>query len=126
MNRKKPPVKKTQASDDIVFADGISVFDPHPNAPDWVHADVSIDMRRLVDFIRENPKILSSYRDGQGKQHKCLRLQLLESTAGNLYMKINDYQPEERKSTRREVSKGKKKEYKNPEDITEPEDDLPF
>lgn len=72
-----------------VMVDGIRVFNKHQNAPDFVKASIVITPDDLLTFCTANDALMSEY---QGK--KQLRLQLLESQAGKLYMAVDTYKVE--------------------------------
>lgn len=76
-------------ADEKKLPEGIRVFNPHANAPDFVIASVVVTPDALVKFCQDNPDLLSEY-NGQ----KQIRLQLLKSQAGKLYMAVDTYKKE--------------------------------
>lgn len=90
-------------ANDKVLPEGIRVFDKHQNAPDFVVASVVITPEDLVAFVKANPDYLSDY---QGK--KQLRLQLLKSQAGKLYMTVDTYKRQEQAKESYSSSEGYK------------------
>lgn len=112
--------RRKKESKETIFADGIRVFEPHENAPDFVIASVVIDPTEFFSWMKENKDYLKPY-----KKTKQLNLQLLESKDGEMYFSVNTYgtpsNPEKEKPVS-EKRRGKKKE----EEEIEEEDDLPF
>ena len=94
-----------------IFLQGIRIFAPSPNAPDFVIGQGFLTPKLLVDFIKENPQLLTSEYDG----NKQIPIQLTRNDDGNISVKFNNF-------TRQ------KQEVKT-ESIpvrAEQEDDLPF
>ena len=58
-----------------IFLKGIRIFAPSPNAPDFVLGQGFLTPKVLLDFIKENPHILTSEYDG------------------NISIKFNDFVP---------------------------------
>lgn len=95
--------------------EGIRVFNPHANAPDFVIASVVVTPDALMMFCQDNPDLLSEYNG-----LKQIRLQLLKSQAGKLYMAVDTYKKEGNYSA---PPKNSTSGY----DMSEPPiDDLPF
>ena len=66
---------------DNKFVPGFRIFLPRENAPEWVKADILIDVRQMRDWLADNP-------------HNEVRLQIKESRdSGKLYATVNDYTP---------------------------------
>lgn len=63
------------------LVNGMRVFKSHPNAPEFVKANISIDCKELVEFMRAN------HKDGK------IRVDILESKKGGLYAKLNSFEP---------------------------------
>jgi hypothetical protein len=100
----KRSAKKTDNNEtDIIFCEGVRVFAPHDNAPDFVIATVIITPRELVDWIKENSDVLVQY-----KEEKQLNLQLLESKAGDLYFAVNAYGSEREPAKAKQVASTKR------------------
>ena len=74
------------ANESKILPDGIRVFDKHANAPDFVVATVVVSPDALVNFCKAHADLMSDY---QGTPQ--LRLQLLKSQAGKLYMTVDTY-----------------------------------
>jgi hypothetical protein len=73
---------------DQILPKGIRLFNKKDNQPDFVIGACVITMNELVQFAKDNPKLLSEY-NGQ----KQLRLQVARSQAGNLYMSVDTWKP---------------------------------
>jgi hypothetical protein len=69
-----------------VFAKGISFFNPHDNAPDFVIGTAVIDLKKLIDWAAENPELLSDYKGSEQ-----LRLQVKRSRDGKIYADVDTY-----------------------------------
>lgn len=67
--------------DDIEFPDGLYVKKPHPNAPDFVKCDISINKEKFIAFLQS--------KDGE---YVNLTTQVSRST-GNWYTKVDNFQP---------------------------------
>ena len=68
------------------FADGLSIYAPHQNAPDFIKGDVVIT-EDFLDFFKNN-----SFKNAKGV--KQLRLNLMHSKKGTYYFAVNDYRPQ--------------------------------
>tara|TARA_B100000900_G_scaffold384682_1_gene373704 strand:+ start:575 stop:877 length:303 start_codon:yes stop_codon:yes gene_type:complete len=93
-----------------IYLKGLRIFAPSPNAPDFVLGQGFLTPKVLLDFIKENPQILTSEYDG----NKQIPVQLVKNDDGGASLKFNDFVP--------------KKEVKT-ESIpvrAEQDDDLPF
>ena len=94
-----------------IYLKGLRIFAPSPNAPDFVLGQGFLTPKVLLDFIKENPQILTSEYDG----NKQIPIQLVKNDDGGASLKFNDFVPQ-------------KKEVKT-ESIpvrAEQDDDLPF
>lgn len=67
---------------------GVRLFAKHPNAPEFVIADMVLTLDDLYAWAKSNPDTLSDY---QGK--KQVKLQILRSKDGAPYAKLNTYKP---------------------------------
>ena len=67
---------------DVTFIDGIRVYKPRDNAPEFVKANCAIKANELLDFL---DKHVGS--DG------ILRFDILEGRSGNYYTKLNTFKP---------------------------------
>ena len=72
-----------------IFVKGIRIFAPSPNAPDFVLGQGFLTPKVLLDFIKENPHILTSEYDG----NKQIPIQLTRNDDGNISIKFNDFVP---------------------------------
>jgi len=72
-----------------IYPKGIIAFNKNEKAPDFVKGSVIINPRELVDWIKENPQLLTDYKD-----QKQLKLQLLEGQKG-LYFTVDTYKKAE-------------------------------
>jgi hypothetical protein len=65
---------------------GVRLFAKHPNAPEFVIADMVLTLDDLYAWAKTNPETLTEY---QGK--KQIKLQILRSKDGAPYAKLNTY-----------------------------------
>lgn len=72
-------------SQEKIYPKGIMCFDKHGSAPDFVIGTVIITPRELVDWIKENPTLLTEY-----KESKQLKLQMLKGSKGP-YLVVDTY-----------------------------------
>jgi len=72
----------------VIFVDGLNVYTPNENAPDWVKASMVINQTKLVKWLQENDQYLK-----EGKHGLELRLQIKESASKKLYASVDTYQP---------------------------------
>jgi len=72
-----------------IYPKGIIAFSKNEKQPDFVKGSVIINPRELVDWIKENPQLLTEYKD-----QKQLKLQLLEGQKG-LYFTVDTYKKTE-------------------------------
>lgn len=68
---------------EMVFVDGLRVFSPHANAPDWIVAQLVLDPAKLTAWCADQPL------DAQG----CIRIDLKRAKSGKLYAAMNTYKP---------------------------------
>lgn len=101
---------------DVLF-DGVRVFAPHQNAPDFVIAELVITPDDLLQFCRSNSEFETLYN---GKPQ--FKATIKRSQAGNLYASLNTYKKD---AAKQPVSKPA---TVNKADLAEPEDmePLPF
>lgn len=102
-------------ANDKVLPEGIRMFAPHQNAPDFVKGSVVITLNDLVEFGKKNPNYLTEY---QGK--KQLKLQLLESRDGKPYLAVDTYKPGQN------TGGGSARNQQNDDINSGTNDDLPF
>ena len=75
---------------DKIFPKGIRVFQARQGAPEFVKGSVVINPNELFAWLKENPSLLSEYKD-----QKQLKLDLLSGKDG-LYLQVNTYKKEEK------------------------------
>ena len=56
-----------------IYIKGFRTFPKSANAPDFVLGSLVIDMRELVEWVKEHPEYLSEYKD-----KKQLKVQMLQ------------------------------------------------
>ena len=93
----------------VIFVDGLNVYTPNENAPDWVKASMVINPSKLVKWLQQNDDYLK-----EGKQGLELRLQIKQSAQGKLYASVDTYEPK------------LKAEVTSKQTVVEEESDLPF
>ena len=93
----------------VVFVDGLNVYTPSQNAPDWIKADMVINPTKLVKWLQQNDDYLK-----EGKHGLELRLQIKQSAQGKLYAAVDTYEPK------------LKAEVISKQPVVEEESDLPF
>ena len=93
----------------VIFVDGLNIYTPSENAPDWVKADMVINPTNLIKWLQTNDQYLR-----EGKRGLELRLQIKQSAQGKLYASVDTYQPK------------LKEEVTSKQPVVEAEDDLPF
>ena len=64
---------------DVQFPEGISIKDPHANAPDCVKGSISIKKAEIIPFLE--------------KRSEWTNLDIKRSKGGKLYLSINDFTP---------------------------------
>ena len=74
---------------DNKLPEGIRYFEKHANAPDFVIDSLVITIDDFLQFIADNPDVLTEY---QGK--KQLKLQRLRSKQGKIYLSVDTFQPQ--------------------------------
>jgi hypothetical protein len=67
----------------VVFVDGLNVYTPSTNAPDWVKADMVLNPTKLIKWLAENDQYLK-----EGKHGLEVRLQVKQSAQGKLYASL--------------------------------------
>ena len=92
------------AKEEIEFVDGLIVKAPHPKAPDYVKASISIKVEDLGKWLREK------YKAG----NEWVNIDVKESKGGKWYAALSTFKP-------------KAKEDKKPAGkFDDMEDDIPF
>ena len=69
--------------------EGIRIFNPHQNAPDFVKASIVISPNELFKFLKDQEEFKTEY-NGQPQ----FKMQLLESKQGKLYLKFDTFKPQ--------------------------------
>jgi hypothetical protein len=98
---------------DKKFATGIYADAPHPNAPEFVKARLSIKVQDAIAFLKEHEK-QSGYVD----------LDVKESREGKWYVELNEYQPKERSQREPNVQRGPRHDSTRVSDLAYPKDDI--
>lgn len=93
----------------VVFVDGLNIYTPNSNAPEWVKADMVINPTKLIKWLQDNDQYLK-----EGKHGLELRLQVKESASKKLYASVDTYQPK------------LKEEVTSKQTVVEEDDSLPF
>jgi hypothetical protein len=74
---------------DELLPEGLRFFNKKETQPDFVVGALVVTMNDLFNFCKQNPDLITDY---QGK--KQLKLQILKSTKGNLYAKVDTWKPD--------------------------------
>ena len=74
------------AKEEIQFVDGLIVKAPHPKAPDYVKATISIKVEDLGKWLREK------YKAGE----EWVNLDVKEAKSGKWYAAVSTYKPKEK------------------------------
>jgi len=77
-------------AEDTQFVDGLIVKAPHPNAPDFVKAQISIKVEDLGKWLREQ------YKAGN---KEWINVDVKESKGGKWYAAVSTFKPEKGKTT---------------------------
>lgn len=101
----------------VIFVDGLNVYTPNTNAPDWVKADMVINPTKLVKWLEQNDQYLK-----EGKHGLEIRLQIKKSAQGKLYAAVDTYQPKPK--TEVTLNGDMANQFNESQSVTE--DDLPF
>lgn len=103
------------------FAEGVSVYAPREGAPEFIIADLSIDIVKLREWANANQDLLVD-----GKDNKVLRMQIKRSKNGKLYADVNNFKPAPKEEPRNNLRKDQRVEKLAESLSLEPDDDLPF
>jgi|DEB0MinimDraft_6_1074348.scaffolds.fasta_scaffold12161_8 cytochrome c-type biogenesis protein CcmE len=103
----------------VVFVDGLNVFQPNENAPDWIKADMVINPTQLVKWLEQNDQHLR-----EGKRGLELRLQIKKSAQGKLYASVDTFKPKKEVTLNGDMAN----QFNESQSITAngEEEDLPF
>ena len=93
----------------VIFVDGLNVYTPSDNAPEWVKANMVINPTKLVKWLEQNDQHLK-----EGKHGLEIRLEIKQSAQGKLYAAVDTYEPK------------LKQEVTSKQTVVEEEGDLPF
>ena len=72
-----------------VLPEGLRFFNKKDNQPDFVIGALVVTMNDLYEFCKAHPELVTEYN---GK--KQLKLQVLKSSKGNLYAKVDTWKPD--------------------------------
>ena len=92
-------------SGDIEFAQGLIVKAPHPKAPDFVKASISIKRAELIAWL-------------QAREGEWINLDVKESRNGKWYAAVNNWKPQQ--------SAPVKSSQEQPGKADDFSDDMPF
>jgi len=95
---------------DEILPEGLRFFNKKDNQPDFVIGALVITMNDLFAFCKAHPELITEYQD-----KKQLKLQVLKSSKGNLYAKVDTWKPAEQAS-----------QVKQPEVVLPDNSGLPF
>ncbi len=68
-----------------IFIDGLIVKEPHPNAPDFVKAKLSIKREEMISWL-------------QSQTGEWINADIKESRAGKWYAAVDNWQPDQTRS----------------------------
>lgn len=74
---------------DELLPEGLRFFNKKDTQPDFVVGALVVTMNDLFNFCKQNPDLITDY-----KGQKQLRLQILRSSKGNLYAKVDTWKPD--------------------------------
>ena len=74
---------------DELLPEGLRFFNKKDTQPDFVVGALVVTMNDLFNFCKQNPDLITDY-----KGQKQLRLQILKSSKGNLYAKVDTWKPD--------------------------------
>lgn len=75
-----------------IFVNGLRVYKPNENAPDFVKLNFQVFVDDLVQFLQEN-------KDEKGQ----VRFDMKKSKEGKLYLELNTYKKAENKDVNAEI-----------------------
>lgn len=81
--------KKTASKEEQVFPEGIALFNPHENAPDFVLGKMIISKDKLQEWLDNDGE--QFLHDGGKKYGQQLKLDILKSKSGDVYVKVDTY-----------------------------------
>lgn len=77
------------SKDEIEFVDGLIVKAPHPKAPDYVKASISIKVEDLGKWLRAKYK-------GSLENEGWINIDVREAKSGKWYCAVSTYKPKEK------------------------------
>ena len=80
----------------VIFVNGLNVYTPSENAPDWVKADMVINPTKLVKWLEQNDQYLK-----EGKHGLEVRLQIKQSAQGKAAKQLRGHQQRRPAAARR-------------------------
>lgn len=98
--------------EEIEFVDGLFVKAPHPNAPDFVKATLSITRADLGNWLR-----------GRSEQH--INIDVKESKGGKWYASVSTFKPDKSKAQPARDA-AQEPHGSSPQAIDDYNDDIPF
>ena len=81
--------KAAEEKQEMIFAQGITIFKPREGSPDYVKGSVIVSIETFVDWCEKNEQYLTTHATF-GTQ---LKLEVKESQGGMLYFQVNTYKP---------------------------------
>jgi len=72
---------------EIIFPDGLRIYDPHKNAPDWIKGQIVIERDKLIAWLQS--------------QNETVRLDIKRSKNDTPYTSVNTYVPKADAGNRR-------------------------
>ena len=76
------------AKDEIEFVDGLIIKAPHPKAPDYVKASISIKVEDLGKWLR------AKFKEGD----EWVNIDVKEAKSGKWYAAVSTWKPKEKKN----------------------------
>lgn len=70
---------------ETIFPEGMSFFQPHYQAPDYVKGDISIHPQKFIAFLKANREHMSA--------KGFFKINLMEGKNGNWYLKLDTFKP---------------------------------
>ena len=95
---------------DIKFVDGLFVDQPHEKAPDFVKARLSIDRKKLGNWLRN-------------ETDDRINIDIKEAKSGKWYAAVDSWKPDPDKATPAREAANNTDPY---DPITNPDSDVPF
>lgn len=95
---------------EVVFVDGLRVFAPRENAPDWIIANLVVTVAELDQFLRKK------YSAGE----TSLNIDIRRSKGGKYYASVSNFKPKEHPAKAQPSKTGQKDHFEGMAD------DIPF